>query len=367
MPKVYKQQAKRETVGILELNNIHCIEHTPNEPSKFDFSNRQLYASCVGCVNPRCMRFSAEELTLPDDRLAHFPIDMDDSVCPVNAITWERGEQTPTVDSTHCFNFGVCAQRCPFGAVYSDGNSAVINKTGENVRFVKITYESLNVHLEQSSASLVIGNSGSYESINAKTIGNVYKKLVAQSTDAQFSNIAVRNLLIALGNKCIIRRRGDVYFRIDAIASDKTIIGVFEVEFHKDSLESPCAILDDIAVLSARYKIDKISIKPFIVSLEFPNIRTEYWRVIKDIRNVLNIRINSLTLGALCAMTWSFKDVLIGSIDFYANVEFPSIKDAVSTVCELGELKNLTDFAVFETKKQHAKFSSISTTFRCLA
>ena len=41
----------------------------------------------------------------------------------------------------------------------------------------------------------------------------------------------------------------------------------------------------------------KEKIKPYIVFLEFPNRRAEYWQVIKDINNVLEIKINSLTLG----------------------------------------------------------------------
>jgi len=134
-------------------------------------------------------------------------------------------------------------------------------------------------------------------------------------------NLIIRNLFIALGNQCIIRRRGDVYFRIDSIIEDSPTIGIAEVEFHKDSLESPRAILDDIAVLSSRYGIDKHQIKPFIVSLEFPNIRTEYWRVIKDIKDTLGIRIHSLTLGALCILSLEAPAVPIGAVDFYANID----------------------------------------------
>jgi hypothetical protein len=161
----------------------------------------------------------------------------------------------------------------------------------------------------------------------------------------------VRNFFLVLGNQCVIRRRGDIYFRIDAIISDKPVIGVAEVEFCKDTLESPRAILDDIAVLSSRYEIEKVKIKPFIISLEFPNIRTEYWRVIKDIHDVLGIRIHSLTLGALCILAWSFAPVPIGGVDFYANIDAPSIKTAVEKACGGGKIPDISSIAVLEPTK----------------
>jgi len=120
---------------------------------------------------------------------------------------------------------------------------------------------------------------------------------------------------------------------------------------HKDALEAPRAILDDIAVLSSRYGVGKDEVMPFIVSLEFPNIRTEYWRVVKDIKDVLDIRIYSLTLGALCLLVWSFNEIPIGTMDFYADIDNPSIKAEVERLCGTGELPKLSSYAVFEPIK----------------
>lgn len=90
-----------------------------------------------------------------------------------------------------------------------------------------------------------------------ENIEAVYKKIESLHTDARFPNIITRNLLLALGEKAMIRRRGDVYLRIDSLAEFNDRIAIFEIEFHSDSLESPRAILDDIAVLSSRYGIPK--------------------------------------------------------------------------------------------------------------
>jgi ferredoxin len=297
------------------------------------------------------MKFAPQELVLTDGRLSDFPADMDDSVCPTNAHLWERGDQIPTINAEHCINCGICARRCPIGAIYSKGGTAVIHSGEKEVQFRPATPDNIAIHNEQLLGLNACQHKGRYLDVTKATVSVIYEKLAAQQTDAQFPNLIVRNLFLVMGNQCIIRRRGDVYFRIDAIVEDSPIIGIAEVEFHKDSLESPRAILDDIAVLSARYEIDQHQIKPFIISLEFPNIRTEYWRVIKDIKDVLGIRIHSLSLGALCMLAWRFSDIPIGAVDFYADVDSPTIKSAVEAVCGVRKITELGDYAVLEPKK----------------
>jgi ferredoxin len=297
------------------------------------------------------MHFSQDELLLTDERLSEFPVDASDSVCPMDAILWERGMQFPLIDEERCINCGICARRCPIGAIYSNGANAVIHANEDYVEFLPVTHETEKRHRETLLNLKEIKHDGSFQTVSERSLGIVYGKLNEQQTGVQFPNLIVRNFFLVLGNQCIIRRHGDVYFRIDSIIADKPVIGVAEVEFHKDTLESPRAILDDIAVLSSRYEIEKTQIKPFIISLEFPNTRTEYWRVIKDIKDVLGVRVHSLTLGALCMLAWSFEPVPIGGVDFYADVDMPSIKDAIEKACGKGKLPNFASIAILEPTK----------------
>jgi ferredoxin len=295
------------------------------------------------------MRFMSDELRLSDTQLLEFPTDIDDSVCPTNALLWERGNTTPIIISERCINCGICARRCPVGAIYSNGKSAVVHKGESEIEFRPATQDNIELHISQMSELTRCQHIGNYLEINENSVHIIYDKLATQRTEAQFPNLIVRNLFLVLNNRCIIRRRGDNYFRIDAIIEDTPLIGIAEVEFHKDSLESPRAILDDIAVLSSRYGIKNI--KPFIVSLELPNLRTEYWRIIKDIKDVLGIRIHSLTLGALCTLSWTFSSVPINAVDFYADVESPSIKSGVEAALGGTPLPDITSHAVFEPTK----------------
>jgi ferredoxin len=351
MSRVFKQQTNRETVGIRLIDAPKLINHNPQRKSTYEINGRTFVSSCIGCLNPTCMKFSPEELRLSNEKLNEFPADIDDSVCPLNALLWERGDPTPTIASERCINCGICARRCPIGAIYSDGTSAVVNFGEKEVEFRPATPENIEIHNRQVRALFACRHAGQFLDVSEETINILYTKLGEQQTGAQFPNLIVRNLFIALGNQCIIRRRGDVYFRIDAIIENSPIIGIAEVEFHKDSLESPRAILDDIAVLFSRYGIDKRQIKPFIISLEFPNIRTEYWRVIKDIKDTLDIKIHSLTLGALCILSWKAPAIPIGAVDFYADVESPSIKDAIANACGMRRIPDIETYAVLEPKK----------------
>lgn len=351
MSKVFKQQTSRDSVGILSTEVPPHILHHSRKPSTYVVDNCQYKSSCLGCLNPRCIRFSADELKLPDPRLSDFPVDADDAVCPMNAIVWERGAKTPTILSERCINCGICARRCPFGAIYSDGATGIVHFDEANVSFVAVDQKAINQHETQINVVSECCHSGCYLEPSDSFIDTVYEKLRTMKTEAQFPNLITRNLFLVLGNQCAIRRRGDVYFRIDALVADVPSVGIAEIEFRKDSLESPRAILDDIAVLSSRYGIDKREIKPFIVSLEFPNIRTEYWRVIKDIKEVLGIQIHSLTLGALCLLVWSFSDAHIGTVDFYVDIDSPSIRAEIERLCNLGELPNIDNYSILEPKK----------------
>jgi len=329
MSKIFKQLTKRETVGILNVEIPRSILQRPQKPSIYDIGGEKRVSSCLGCLNPRCMKFSPAELQIDTEQFADFPLDLNDSVCPLGAIIWEKDSLTPRIIQDQCINCGICARRCPFGAIFSKGEVAVIHSGEKEISFVEANMQNKEAQNTQIASLLECHHRGQYLIPSECSISNLYDRLDQINTEAQFPNLIVRNLFLVLGNRCIIRRRGDVYLRIDAIITDKSSVGIAEVDFHKDSLEGPRAILDDIAVLSSRYQISKDAIIPFIISLEFPSRRTEYWRVIKDISKVLKIKIHSLTLGALCVLVWSNMDVFISNVDFFADSSSPSIREKV--------------------------------------
>jgi ferredoxin len=327
------------------------IEHIPYKPSIIKRANVSCYSCCISCETPYCIKYLAEEIEPQSKQFSTFPVDFNDYVCPTSAILWEKDRLYPSINPELCINCGLCAARCPMGAIYLGKECAIVYTDMALVEEVHFSKEELAIHKYQ--VSLLIGaiHSGQMLKESDEQISVIYQKMADIKTDVQFPNIFTRNLFIETGNRCFIRRRGDVYLRIDAIMEMLNAAGIVEVEFNKDSLESPRAILDDIAVLISRYDIDVKMIIPFIVSLEFPNIRTEYWRVIKDIANVLKIKINSLSIGVLMMFIWNFCKIDFSNILFYADTDKPSIRREVQLA--IGFEPNLSNelTGILEPKK----------------
>jgi hypothetical protein len=88
-------------------------------------------------------------------------------------------------------------------------------------------------------------------------------------------------------------------------------------------------IFDDIAVLTSKYDAKKEELIPVIVYLCFPNIRTDYWRVINDIRRVLGVEINTMTIGAMMLLAWNRKKIDFITKEFYVDIDSYSIRTVV--------------------------------------
>ena len=103
-----------------------------------------------------------------------------------------------------------------------------------------------------------------------------------------------------------MRRIGDVYTRMDAIYSSLAgSFGAIEIEFGRDTLDASRGILDDIAVLNTRYGIKKHSNNALVICLQLPNARQGYWQVVRDLKIVEGIKIQTLTVGALMFLLWN--------------------------------------------------------------
>lgn len=125
-----------------------------------------------------------------------------------------------------------------------------------------------------------------------------------------------------------MRRRGDTNIRMDMVLGPPGVDrGTSEVELGAGVLDAPRNILDNMAVLIARYDIDKDQIVPLIVTLSLPNQRSEYWQVIQDIRKVLEVKINSITIGALIVLVWNRAKIDIKTGDeLYVDADLTSLR-----------------------------------------
>jgi len=82
--------------------------------------------------------------------------------------------------------------------------------------------------------------------------------------------------------------------------------GVAEVEFGQNAvLDAPRDVLDALAVLKSRYEWSLKETAPLVITDELPNRRSEYWEIVRDIRDVVGVRIGTITTFALHLLMWS--------------------------------------------------------------
>ena len=333
MYNVLKQKKLQvNPLSISSINSINKIKVVPTKPATIHFNDgSSIISSCLKCPNTPCYNFSKSELklkALPD--CAYNPNNI---TCPTNAISIDKDTAFPVIDSNKCIGCGICAFRCPTKAIYIDNGLAIVNKKVSE----KDTAHYTTISTDEFNSSLNIINSlkseGSLVSESDLIMNNIYKDILSLNRlDSNLPNTFVRNILLSLGTTYNSSKTGDNNFRMDGLLGNSSHLGVCEIEFGNDLLNSPRNILDDIAVICSRYSKDCNTLYPLIVSLELPNTRSEYWRVIQDINKVLNIKINSLSLGALLLLLWNLQKIDILTHNFYADCNNLSIRKSIELI-----------------------------------
>lgn len=251
--------------------------------------------TCLGCGSAPCMEKDDSELTL-FGALDAFPGDPGRDVCPTRAIRWAGEYAAAFVVAGDCIGCGLCVSRCPYGAIsLSDGLTATVETTDPDRLVVKGPAKGEHPQVKRS---------GQIATLDAPVATNL-PTTVGALDDAR-TTLLVRNLLNEVGLNARTRRRGDTNMRIDAVGfsrSERPFVA--EIETGAGMLESPRALLEDVAVLHSRYGYAVDGIDPVSVILSFPNVRSEYYQVIRDIEKVLGLRCRTITVGALAALLWN--------------------------------------------------------------
>ena len=58
-----------------------------------------------------------------------------------------------------------------------------------------------------------------------------------------------------------------------------------------------------------------------------------------------------MTLGTLFILVWKFTHAPVGSFDFYADIDSPSIEKPLKIICGIDEISNIKNYAVLEPLK----------------
>jgi ferredoxin len=287
---------------------------------------RQGKGSCLGCGSAPCIEKHPSELVLPGT-LDTYPGDPCLDVCPTKAVLWDQEYAVASISGENCIGCGLCVSRCPYGAIsLVDGLVAKI-ETADHDGIV-----TLGAYRGKHSMPMRNGQIAYLNAPAAVSLPITVGKLV----DTRAA-LLIRNLLNEIGLNTRVRRRGDTNMRIDAVGislSERPF--VVEIELSTGVLESPRALLEDVAVLHSRYGYAVADIDPISIILTFPNIRSEYYQVIRDIEFVLGIRCRTITVGALVAILWA-----CATIDSFAGSAFFVGEGTINLTDNLGIDKDI--------------------------
>jgi Fe-S-cluster-containing hydrogenase component 2 len=284
-------------------------------------------SSCLRCETAPCMTYAETEVV--SHSLADFPADRNPVVCPANAITRENGA-APVIAADACMLCGVCVSRCPVGAIRMVPY-AVIDDT-QREAFPET--ESLDEALAAISVFADVPKTGEFLVESDAIVDDLRSRLLAAwgRTGDRFPDHLARNLLIASGAGAAMRRKGDNAARMDiALGAPWPTFGCAEAEFGDVAiLDAPRDLMDDVAVCVGRLGQDKDSILALVVTDVLPNRRSEYWRILQDVRKVIGVKIGTVTVLALCMLVWRRKKISALPIDlFHVDVETESYRTAV--------------------------------------
>lgn len=308
------------------------LTFAPGKRTKVHFSN-QKYASatCLGCQDAPCVFFKESEITPAN--FAGFPVNRCIDVCATGAISiGDNG--LPLIDNEKCILCGVCAFRCPLGAIRLVAGHGAVIEVAPNEAFLEATSsDSHNAELMRNIFQ-ELPTEGVHLIESDDIVNEITSKIqkAAAVVGDQFPNLLTRNLLISSGNNAAISRKGNNFMRMDIILSNKNnVSGLVEVEFGQDAnMEAPRDVLDSTAVLVSRYNWTIKNTGSFIVTDLLPNRRSEYWHIIQDINNVLGIKIGTITVFCLMLLNWNRKKLaLLKQHDFYADRTISSYRSEI--------------------------------------
>ena len=256
-----------------------ALNYRPGQPAMVTFADgRVAHSTCLRCHNTPCITLAPEETAL--SAFPDFPADRRDTVCASDAIKRDPQSGAPIIDNTRCVLCGLCAFRCPVGAIYMTlGQGALLQDT-PNALFIDTEADVAQTSLANATLFKNVPRTGILLVESQPVLHNLHTRLAAAVRTAgdNFPNVLARNLLIAVGIGTAMRRKGGNFMRMDLILGPPGVeTGLAEVEFGDEAiLDAPRDVMDAVAVLVSRYGWEKKNIVAAIVGDIMPNRRSEY-------------------------------------------------------------------------------------------
>lgn len=317
MAELFKRIKQKVAYNYLEASQRIEVIYRSDAPANLKFeSGTTLKSSCINCSDESCINLTTDNKVWDDLRLSQTNV-----ICPTDAI-YKDDSGNVCIDD-NCIGCGLCVSVCPIGAIYlNDKQKATLERDLSVLQSVRepVVLSDLEISYENVP---IIENEGLFRGV----IANLNK---LDSRTSTINRLVCKALQVS-GVNTFLTRVGDVNMRMDGVSVSQGYYVLVEVEIVAN-LDSPRDILDDVAVFCSRNGVKKDNVKGMIILPELPNKRTEFWELLSDIKNVLDLEIMIVPLAALLSVVWNKK--LMNIFLFNLNKENTSARSALAKILE---------------------------------
>lgn len=325
-------EAKRDLSYYIDLSDVTSAERANNKPMKFITNEGEFYSACINCHQPRCLTYYENEYVCSG--FDNFAERQDSRVCAFNEIAWDNSKQSIVIQLDACVGCGICASRCPFGAIYADNEKMAISLDRADDRFRILRSDEDALALQDECV-------GKTRGLTVNVVRNthvldraksVYQCLDGSKASHEAALLLCRNLMIEAGTQCALRRTGVSGVRMDAVYASEKFSGAIEIEFQSDSLSVARNLLDDVAMMQARSGLPIKSNTPLAICAAIPNTRQGYYQVCDDINRILGLHIRTLTIASLLILVWNGVKLNLEGDRFHLGFREASIRKYIESL-----------------------------------
>lgn len=284
LPEPKDDTAPRIPVRARETLSFFSLE----QPGTFDDGLDVTQTSvCLRCPGRYCGQFQPGELADAIDK-------RNDLVCPVDAITFVKGE--PIIGDA-CIGCGLCVMRCPYGSLFLDSGGRPQHEEPEEKTYVEVSTEEFVQFEDQLARSRL------YDPIEtAATLRTIIER--AAHLDKNGFYPLISSLLTAAGFPTVTSRVGDTSNRFDALIIDAAASIPLELKAPREvgyvNVKSVQQALENKVVLDSRGFVASLpSISTLVVGYEYPAQRSDVLALIDDIEASFSIKVGILDLNAV--------------------------------------------------------------------
>jgi NAD-dependent dihydropyrimidine dehydrogenase PreA subunit len=222
---------------------------------------------------------------------------LEDRVCATNSIQL-KSDGIPNIDES-CIGCGICISRCPVHAIFFDRDTsrASIRKSNEYIEFAGED-EDFFKYREQLSG-LFEPEKEQFNPVDLITPFDRISTLKKSLNDANVLQLLVRNLFLLTGAASRLGNPGDNNNWAELVVDDGSALLAVEIEVGSDGLDAARRVVADVALVCGRYGVSIEEVIPVVVMVQLPNVRTDFYRVVANLRERLGLRVLTVPLAVL--------------------------------------------------------------------